>query len=81
MPSIEKELDEALNKMNIDEMNFDEEVVTKGTKPILVHEKKTKEIKSSVQFILNLKFRKYFSFIIDINCKMSQNSEGYYLDQ
>ena len=32
----------------INEVVINEEVVTKGTKPILVHEKKTKEIKSSI---------------------------------
>ena len=33
---------------DINEVVINEEVVTKGTKPILVHEKKTKEIKSSI---------------------------------
>ena len=33
---------------NINEVVINEEVVTKGTKPILVHEKKTKDIKSSI---------------------------------
>ena len=33
---------------DINEVVINEEVVTKGSKPILVHEKKTKEIKNSV---------------------------------
>ena len=33
---------------DIDEVVINEEVITKGSKPILVHEKKTKEIKSSI---------------------------------
>ena len=33
---------------DINEVVINEEVVTKGTKPILVHEKKTKEIKNSI---------------------------------
>ena len=33
---------------DINEVVINEEVVTKGSNPILVHEKKTKEIKSSV---------------------------------
>ena len=33
---------------NINEVVINEEVVTKGTKPLLVHEKNTKEIKNSV---------------------------------
>ena len=33
---------------DINEVVVNEEVVTKGIKPILVHEKKTKEIKNSV---------------------------------
>ena len=33
---------------DINEVVINEEVITKGSKPILVHEKKTKEIKNSV---------------------------------
>ena len=33
---------------DINEVVINEEVVTKGTKPIIVHEKKSKEIKSSI---------------------------------
>ena len=33
---------------DINEVVINEEVITKGTKPILVHEKKKKEIKSSI---------------------------------
>ena len=33
---------------DINEVVINEEVVTKGTKPILVHEKKTEEIKNSI---------------------------------
>ena len=33
---------------DINEVVINEEVITKGTQPILVHEKKTKEINNSV---------------------------------
>ena len=64
---------------NINEVVINEEVITKGTKPILVHEKKTKDIKSSIQYFLNLKFRKKLSFII-IYYNFN-NSEGYELEK